>query len=199
MKITQITKNTVLEESGIYVIRNLVNKKVYIGQATNIYRRWIVHKSNLLNNNHENSHLQNSFNKYGQNFFDFSVLEYCNSNLLTEKEKYYISIQENQLYNIREASEHFGSSKKVLSEETKKKISDSLKGRQPKNLSVFQQSNVRKVAYYINNQLITIFNSCKEAAEFFNMKPNLFNQYIGRIFKQKSKYFEEGTKLEYYE
>ena len=33
----------------IYKITNLVNGKVYIGQALDIYRRWKKHKSNAFN------------------------------------------------------------------------------------------------------------------------------------------------------
>ena len=35
---------------GIYMIRNLSNNKVYIGQSTNINRRWNDHKMKLKNN-----------------------------------------------------------------------------------------------------------------------------------------------------
>ena len=54
---------------GIYMIRNLSNNKVYIGQSTNINRRWNDHKMKLKNNIHYNEHLQKSYNKYGEKFF----------------------------------------------------------------------------------------------------------------------------------
>ena len=32
-------------KSGIYLIKNLINSKCYIGQSTHIYRRWAQHKN----------------------------------------------------------------------------------------------------------------------------------------------------------
>lgn len=30
---------------GIYIIKNIINNKVYIGQSVDIHRRWLVHYS----------------------------------------------------------------------------------------------------------------------------------------------------------
>lgn len=46
--------------SGIYVIRNLINNKIYIGSAINLNNRWFSHRNKLNNNNHVNRHLQSS-------------------------------------------------------------------------------------------------------------------------------------------
>jgi group I intron endonuclease len=60
---------------GIYKIENKANGKVYIGQSANINKRWIEHRSNLNNNRHPNRKLQNAWNNYGQDNFDFNILE----------------------------------------------------------------------------------------------------------------------------
>ena len=39
--------------SGVYMIFNTKNKKVYIGQSVDIYKRWKSHKDNLKKNKHE--------------------------------------------------------------------------------------------------------------------------------------------------
>jgi group I intron endonuclease len=61
--------------SGVYAISNSINNKIYIGASTNIYKRWIQHKSNLVHNRHSNKHLQNAFRKYGEVAFKYIILE----------------------------------------------------------------------------------------------------------------------------
>jgi len=73
--------------SGIYIIRNLKNGKFYIGQAVNFRSRWQEHRRKLRLNEHHNSHLQAAWNKYGENFFKFMVLEYCSVDKLDEREQ----------------------------------------------------------------------------------------------------------------
>lgn len=58
---------------GVYMIRNNINGKVYIGQSVDVRDRLWHHKSMLKNNRHENSYLQNSWNKYGADAFEFMV------------------------------------------------------------------------------------------------------------------------------
>lgn len=61
--------------AGIYQIRNLINNKIYLGSAYNLYNRYRIHKSTLINNKHDNEHLQRSFNRYGRDNFVFELLE----------------------------------------------------------------------------------------------------------------------------
>lgn len=75
---------------GIYKIENSANKKVYIGKSKNIKERWLSHLSELNKNKHGNSHLQNSFNKYGSDNFIFSVIEKCVTESLGEREYYWV-------------------------------------------------------------------------------------------------------------
>lgn len=61
--------------SGIYKITNIKNNKIYIGSSKNINRRWNEHKRCLKNNDHHSGHLQNAWNKYGEENFKFEILE----------------------------------------------------------------------------------------------------------------------------
>lgn len=61
--------------NGVYCIRNKINDKRYIGSSWNIYDRWYMHKIELNENRHYNRHLQNAWNKYGEDAFEFSVIE----------------------------------------------------------------------------------------------------------------------------
>lgn len=73
--------------SGIYAIENQVNNKLYIGSAVDIMSRFCDHKSLLRRNKHHNAHLQNAWNKYGEESFAFFELEHCNKEDLILKEQ----------------------------------------------------------------------------------------------------------------
>lgn len=61
--------------TGIYQIFNKVNNKVYIGQTSERFqRRYWHHNWNLSNGSHHNKFLQNSWNKYGSNNFEFRII-----------------------------------------------------------------------------------------------------------------------------
>lgn len=77
--------------SGIYKITCLANKKIYIGSATNLRKRRNSHLHALRQNKHENSILQRTWNKYGEQSFTFEVLELVLSVLLTAREQYWFN------------------------------------------------------------------------------------------------------------
>lgn len=62
-------------KSGIYGIYNRVSGKIYIGSASNLFKRKGNHFMDLRANKHDNSHLQASWNIHGEVAFDFIVLE----------------------------------------------------------------------------------------------------------------------------
>ena len=86
----KITKE--LKVSGIYCIQNNVNHKTYIGSSKNIYQRLLKHFALLRHNKHQNAHLQNAWNKYGESNFGWFILELCDNKELTEKEQYCIDL-----------------------------------------------------------------------------------------------------------
>ena len=77
--------------SCIYSILNKVNGKIYIGQTIDSKRRFKEHKSELRRNNHYNPHLQYAWNKYGEDSFEFNILEYCELDKLNDNEIWWIS------------------------------------------------------------------------------------------------------------
>lgn len=76
--------------TGIYSITNNVNDKKYIGQSLDIKHRWRHHINELKKNNHANSHLQNAWNKYGEEKFNFEIIQICAPSELDMKEQYWI-------------------------------------------------------------------------------------------------------------
>ena len=60
---------------GIYKIINVVNNKFYVGSAVNFQKRKMRHFNELRQTKHNNSKLQNAWNKYGEKSFVFVVVE----------------------------------------------------------------------------------------------------------------------------
>jgi len=87
--------------SGIYKIVNKVNGKYYIGSSKNIKRRWSGHKVKLNKNEHFNSHLQNSWNKYGKENFEFLIVEKVSEEKRIETEQKYLNEIEINKKNFR--------------------------------------------------------------------------------------------------
>lgn len=84
------------KQSGIYCIKNKVTGDRYIGQSKNIAKRISSHKTMLKYNKHqysngEKSLLQNAWNKYGENNFEFKIIEFCNEDKLNEREIFWIN------------------------------------------------------------------------------------------------------------
>lgn len=93
-------------QSGIYIIRNMINNKVYIGQSDNLSRRKKEHfkRYNIKTIREFNSYLYRSMRKYGIENFEFKVLERIEKDLLNERESYYIlkynSVDRSKGYNM---------------------------------------------------------------------------------------------------
>ena len=92
-------------KSGIYLIKNIINNKVYIGSAINIDKRWKEHIYSLKKSKHHSEHLQYAWDKYGELNFKFEILEEVSNLLhLISYEQvyldYYKSYEEERGYNI---------------------------------------------------------------------------------------------------
>lgn len=120
-----VKKHAEKKGSGIYMIQNLVNGKIYIGQSVQLNKRIQSHKRTLKNNKHYNSHLQRSYNKYGFENFKFIIVENCDIEELNKRELYwmnhYNSHDKNCGYNSDSPSETEG--KYIMSKEAKEKLS----------------------------------------------------------------------------
>lgn len=83
--------------SGIYMIKNKVNNKFYIGSSNNIKSRWSKHRNLLIRDAHSNQYLQHSWNKHGEGNFEWSIIEYVHdedkkalSSKLLDRENYWL-------------------------------------------------------------------------------------------------------------
>ena len=68
--------NSDLNGAGIYMIHNKRNGKRYVGRSRYLKYRWYEHRVNLRIDWHYNPHLQNAYNLYGEDAFEFVVLKH---------------------------------------------------------------------------------------------------------------------------
>jgi group I intron endonuclease len=165
--------------SGIYKIENLINGKIYIGSTCNFKQRKSDHYKTLRGNKHDNPHLQNAWNKYGEKNFKFEVVEYVESiaESLVEREQYWINklnvCNRDKGYNILPiAGTTLG---RVVSEETKKKLSESKKGIiiTPETRKKISKANSGKVFTDEHKQKLREANLGKIVSEETKLKMSL--------------------------
>lgn len=127
------------KDSGIYTISCLTTRKIYVGSAQSIRYRWYQHRDELRRNIHHSPLLQRAWNKYGEEDFEFEVLEECAIEFLTSCEQYWMNL----LLSFRPAygfncspiagsnrgSRYKRKTKPVVTEQWKANISASMKGK----------------------------------------------------------------------
>lgn len=175
-------------KSGVYIITNLVNGNRYIGSSNNIYERLKYHLRELENSIHSNKYLQNSWNKYKNENFEYGILELCEESKRLELEKFYVDII-NPEYNLNGVCE--GS---ILNhcEETKIKISNSVKQsyKSGKLKNKIDNANCNKYDCYMYStkswKLIKHFDSLAEASLYIcKSKFDLRLEQLGSRLYQK--------------
>ena len=147
------------DKPGVYQIYNKTNNKRYIGSSLHVRKRWTQHLHLLRNKKHHSKHLQCAWNKYGEDQFIFSCIEYCDPECLLQTEHKYIqqykATDSKYGYNVTEDVEHVA----VLSKEDREKISKAgigrkwtkeqrekfIKSRKGKNLLKQKRDNLKKV------------------------------------------------------
>lgn len=118
----------ITNKCGVYKITNIITGDYYIGSSANLSRRLKQHRVCLTGNRHGNSHLQNAWNKYSENNFEFSICECCEKERLLEREQFYID-NEKPSYNILQiAGSRLGYKH---TDEARRKISEAQIGKHP--------------------------------------------------------------------
>ena len=114
----------------IYVIENSVTGKFYIGRTNNPASRKRAHFSELRRNAHSNPRLQFSFNKHGEDKFNFRVVDSAESEAICEKEaEWFAAFDCNKTYLYNCHFETYGGPKiwKPHTQESCAKISEAIK------------------------------------------------------------------------
>src|SRR3990167_6507508 len=138
--------------SGIYKITSKIKpERVYIGSAVNINKRWNTHLFDLRKNKHHSSKLQRHYNKYGEFDLVFSIIVTCEKEELIKEEQIFMYLYKPYFNTCKIAGSTLGHKhseesrrkmgvsgighipwnkglKDCYSEETRKQISNSLKG-----------------------------------------------------------------------
>jgi len=175
---------------GIYMIINVENNKIYIGstgKTVGFNRRWSGHKFDLNSNKHVNSHLQNAWNKYGKENFEFRVIEECQEQILIQREQAWINFYKSRNdkfgYNIREAGP-----RGKWSEESKKKLSLSNKGRKPWNTGKhLSKEHKEKVSSSLMGHACWGWGSGKGVPRPLSVRKKISNSHIGISLSNKHK------------
>lgn len=78
------------KKCGIYVVLNTLNNMFYVGSSTRCWTRWVEHRGALKKQKHRNAHLQNAWNKYGEENFTFLLIENTSNENACVREQFYL-------------------------------------------------------------------------------------------------------------
>lgn len=189
-------------EAGVYLISNNVNGKCYVGSTVHLDQRRREHFSRLANNKHINAHLQNAYNKYGREAFDFEILETIDiddniKDKLLKREQFWIDNLKPEYNILLVAGSNLGYHH---TDETKRKISESTTGvkkseehakhiREGQSGRVLTEEHKAKLSEAAkhrkspsNHAIISIdgviYNSLKEASEATGIKYNTIQKRL---------------------
>jgi group I intron endonuclease len=135
---------TTIPQSGVYGIIHIATSRIYVGSTINIQQRWKHHRHCLNHNTHVNGYLQQAWNKYGVDAFEWVVIEKVTdtTQLIYAEQKwidYNQSTQHHKGFNIKPIA---GSNLGVkLTEEAKERIGRASRTR-PRGLT---DQNVRQI------------------------------------------------------
>lgn len=162
----------------IYKITNKINNKAYIGKTEiGLKARWKRHKNNARYTNDRK--LYRAINKYGSDSFLIEILEYCNVDILNDREIYYIKLYDTfkHGYNMTLGGD---GGKYEPSQETKEKISRSNTGRKHTKQAKEKISKAKKGR---PNNLI-----CGNKNGFFGKKHS--EEFLKYTFESQAKKYE---------
>lgn len=170
-----------LSYSGIYCIINIYNGKRYIGSSKNIRKRLWGHRAELRHNKHDNQYLQNAWNKYGEDKFDFYVIEQCPENILLEREQFYIDTIKPE-YNLNPIT-----TRPPMTEQSRRKLSETRKHKMSTG-EIPLTHNKHIFQYDFDGNFIAEYVSIRRAAFANNIHPSQIHHCLNGTYKQGGGY-----------
>jgi group I intron endonuclease len=188
--------------SGIYKIVNKINGKAYYGSSIDLKNRLNKHKNDLKNNKHDNFHLQNAYNKYGIEAFEFIIIELIEKpkNMNNDEFKRFLQKEHEQPYLDKHWDNHkncYNDKKNATggrncgfkqSQETKDKISAS-----KQNIS---DETRRKIGIAHKGKIVS--NATRELLSKNNLGKKLSNNksgFCGVYFNKREKKFKTQIRI----
>lgn len=137
-----ILNEELYSKSGIYIIRSLADKRVYIGGTVQLKKRYNNHFQDLRNKRHINYNLQRFVDEHGAEQLQFELIELCKKPEILIREQYWIDFYKakGELFNVSPTAgsslgmKHRPEVKekmkgRIVSDETREKQSEWQKGK----------------------------------------------------------------------
>jgi len=193
------------QKSGIYLWRNLINNKQYIGSSINLTNRFRCYYNELdMKKTLEKgkSNIYSALLKHGHSNFSLTILEYCSPEQCIEREDFYLSCLPHEYNILKKAGSWLGHKH---SDKTLTIMSDAKKGEnnpmygktgenhhnygQPRPEGAGRPSQQIEVTDIANN-ITTSYDSIHEAARALNIHQTVIDKYFYRNQKKpyKGKY-----------
>lgn len=199
--------------SGIYGIRSISHpERVYLGSSINLKERIREHKKKLETNRHENSRLQNHYNKYGKNDLVFEIIIKCDTDSTIKTEQTFIDLYKpwfNILHTAGSPSGYRHSNETKIkmgniqrgrrhTEETRRKISNANKGENNFNWGKHPSAKTKEkqLIHLLNNKYAghlvinletgIFYDSICEASRSTNIKACTLWSYLSGRLKNKT-------------
>jgi len=192
---------------SIYEIKNKENGKVYIGYTKDPKRRWRSHVYLLRKNIHHCQHLQNAWNLYGKDSFEFIIIELDKYDTISEASSEEAAIiekyrQEDLIYNTNKGGTGFHGvpwnkgKTGIYSEETIEKIK---KARAKQDMSVqieaMKAANIGKLSKLKGVPLKPAHSKkIKESLSTLEVRERMRESHKGKVSNMKGKKHSEESK-----
>jgi len=184
-------------KSGIYMFTNNITKKIYIGQSSDLSKRFKNYFNLSYIKSKANLTINRALIKYRYPNFSVSILEYCDkSDLLTREQFYFDKL--NPQYNIlKKLKENNPLFEKTHSENSKELMGQKALGRKHSEntklkLSVISGNTVNIYEKFSSKgfKLIGSFVSARRAGKFLGISGTTVIKYrnSGEIFKDRYKF-----------
>lgn len=169
----------------IYIIKNIVNSKVYIGQTrTSVEQRWREH---LRHAQYGEQIINRAMRKYGVDKFYIETLEICSAELLDSREIYYIdlydSTDKSKGYNVSIGGNVPRFKRKILS------ISDLV------DLYVNKRFSLEKIALKFNVSRYIIYTELKNAGIIIRDRHDSNSRFNNIPKEVIEEYLREGQSI----
>lgn len=155
--------------TGVYRMTNRNNGKHYVGSAKNFNRRSGEHRAGLRRGKHCNPRLQRSWNKHGEDAFDFVIVEECSVEQMVEREQFWMDeldvCNPDKGYNIARKAWTSPVIGIGHTDETKKKMSAAKKGKPGlRTGAVLSQETKDKIAAGNRGKVMSV-ESCQKMSD----------------------------------